>query len=135
MCLPILQYKDDVDYIRNAITKGPSAGKFGAGTDTAPHTQTAKHSVGSCCGIFNATHAVEHYTAVFDEIGMLENNEGIKVFENFMSVNNLWIFELQASDKFIELRKEPQIIPDIVEGDIRPFKAGQTIAWTMHNEF
>jgi len=133
MCLPILKHKEDVAYIRNAIMHGTNRNKFGAGTDTAPHTQTAKHSHGSCCGCFNSTHAVELYAMVFDQMGMLGDDEGVKVFENFMSVNNLWIYGLEASDKygFIELWKEDQIIPEIVPGDIRPFKAGQTIPWKM----
>jgi dihydroorotase len=133
MCLPILKYKEDVSYIRNAIMHGAKRNKFGAGTDTAPHTQTAKHSHGSCCGCFNATNAVEFYAMVWDEQKMLDDDKRIEVFENFMSVNNLWIYGLETSDNFIEIRREEQLIPELVEGDIRPFKAGQTIPWKMVN--
>lgn len=135
MCLPLLKHPEDVLYIRHAITSGKQRRKFGAGTDSAPHTQTAKQSVGSCCGCFNATNAVEFYTMVFDEMEMLNDEVGIKIFEEFMSVNNLWIYGLHPSDKLIELRKEKQIVPELVSGDIRPFKAGQVIPWTMHNIF
>jgi len=131
MCLPILKFPQDVKYIRRAITTGENKNKFGAGTDTAPHDQTVKHDHCSRCGCFNSTHAIENYTTVFDEMGMLDNYEGIQVFQKFMSVNNLWIYQLEASNKMIELRKEDQVIPELVEGNLRPWKAGQTIPWKI----
>jgi dihydroorotase len=132
MCLPILKWPKDVAYIKKAIMYGNKKYKFGAGTDTAPHDQLAKHDHCSRCGVFNAMHAVEFYAMVFDEMGMFENKEGVKVFEDFMSINNLWIYGLESSNKMIELRREEQMIPELVEGNIRPFKAGQKIPWTMH---
>lgn len=132
MNLPVLKLAKDVAYIKNAIMYGPEKHKFGAGTDTAPHTQEAKHSHSSCCGCFNSPAAVELYTMVFDEMGMFENTEGRKIFENFMSVNNLWIYDLNPSEDFIELVREEQVIPELVEGNVRPFKAGQTIPWKMY---
>ena len=132
VCLPILKPRADVEYIKNAIMHGGQKHKFGAGTDTAPHTQEAKHSHGSCCGCFNSPAAVELYTMVFDEMGMFKNTDGRKIFEDFMSVNNLWIYGLSPSEDFIEVVREDQVIPEIVDGNIRPFKAGQTIPWKMY---
>ena len=131
VCLPILKHPEDVAYIRNAITKGKARWKLGAGTDSAPHIEEVKLSHGSCCGCFNAPAAVELYTMVFEELGMFEDWEGIKVFEEFMSVNNLWIYGIEHSKETIELVKENQIIPELVPGNIRPFKAGQTIPWKI----
>ena len=131
MNLPILKYKEDVNYIRNAIMFGSSKNKFGAGTDTAPHTRTAKRAEGSCCGVFNATHAVELYTMVFDMMEALETQKGVNIFENFMSVNNLWVYGLEASEEMIELKRVEQTIPKLIKGNIRPFKAGQKIPWKM----
>ncbi len=135
MCLPILKTQDDVNYIRNAIMHGERRYKFGAGTDTAPHTQTAKKENCSRCGVFNASHAVEFYTMIFDQEGMLNDEKGIQTFQNFMSVNNLWIYGIKEfPTEMITLVKEDQQIPEIYPGDIRPFKAGQTIPWTMKRE-
>lgn len=132
MCLPILKTEEDVSYIRRAIMSGEKKYKFGAGTDTAPHTQTAKKENCSRCGIFNAPYAVELYTMVFEEEGMLEKVEDIQTFENFMSRNNLWIYGIKKfPTEKVTLVREPQVIPEIYDGDIRPFKAGQTIPWTM----
>lgn len=131
MCLPILKHQEDVKYIRLAIMLGGAKKKFGAGTDTAPHNQTLKHSHGSCCGVFNSPHAVECYAMAFDQMERLDTPEGIETFENFMSVNNLWIYGLEPSKDKVALVKKDQIIPELVDGDLRPFKAGQTIPWTL----
>ncbi len=132
MCLPILKYQDDVAYIKNAIMFGSKRYKFGAGTDTAPHTQTAKRDHGSRCGVFNAPNAVEFYAMVFEENGCLKTKEGVRIFEKFMSDNNLWIYGLRPfSTKTVTLVREEQTVPEIVDGGIRPFKAGQTIPWTL----
>ena len=131
MCLPILKYKSDVDYIRNAIMFGNKRFKFGAGTDTAPHDQIAKHDHCSRCGVYNAPNAVEFYAMVFEEMGCLNTKEGVRIFERFMSENNLWIYQIESSKETVTLVKEEQIIPEIMPGNIRPFKAGQTIHWTL----
>ena len=61
-----------------------------------------------------------------------KQEKGIKVFENFMSVNNLWIYRIkEPSKEMITLVKEDQLVQKICNGDIRPFMAGQTIPWTM----
>lgn len=131
MCLPILKPEDDRSYLRHAITKGEQRRKFGAGTDTAPHTQADKQSVCSRCGCFNATHAVEFYAQVFDEQGMFNVSSGLSVFEAFMSVNNLWIYGITPSSELITIEQKDQTIPELVSGNLRPFKAGQTIPWKM----
>lgn len=131
MCLPILKLQTDVDYIRNAITRGPKRRKFGAGTDTAAHPQENKQKPGSCCGCFTAPVAVELYAQVFDEMGMFENVDDFVIFENFMSVNNLDIYGLTPATEEIVLERIEQKIPELVDGNLRPFKAGQTIPWTV----
>jgi dihydroorotase len=60
---------------------------------------------------------------------MLKDEEGIKVFNAFMSVNNLHIYGLQPSTKRTVLEYIEQTVPESVQG-IRPFKAGQKIPWT-----
>jgi dihydroorotase len=132
MCLPVLKTEEDLIYLRGAIMIGDNKHKFGAGTDTAPHTQEKKNKPGSCCGIFNSPYAVELYAMVFDEEGMLETKDDIIIFENFMSENNLWIYGIEKLQKeMVTLVKEEQLIQETYAGNIRPFKAGQTIPWTM----
>lgn len=131
MCLPILKSQKDVDYLRKAITYGPAKDKFGAGTDTAPHTVESKQAPGSCCGCFTALTAVELYTMVFNDMVMLDSLEGKNTFENFMSVNNLHIYGLEPSKETITIEEREQTIPKLAEGNIRPFKADQIIPWTM----
>ncbi len=128
MCLPVLKLEKDREYILNAITNDKN-GKWGAGTDTAPHDQTAKHDHCSRCGCFNATHAVELYAMAWDKA--LETKEGVEAFNRFMSLNTLWIYGLHQSPLTLTLKRESQIIPELVLGDLRPFKAGQTIPWTL----
>lgn len=131
MCLPVLKQQEDVDYLRHAVMYGSKRHKFGAGTDSAPHTEEAKHTHGSCCGCYNSYAAVELYATAFEENGAFIPDDGVKVFEGFMSKNNLWIYNLQPSEEYITLVRKEQVIPEILPGNIRPFKAGQTILWSM----
>ena len=132
MCLPILKTFEDVDYLRNAIMHGKKKHKFGAGTDTAPHKEENKNKPGSCCGIFNAPYAVEFYTMVFEEAKMFETKSEIKIFEDFMSVNNLWIYGInELPTEMITLEKKDLLVSASFSPGIRPFKAGQNIPWTL----
>ncbi len=131
MCLPILKYEEDVEYLRQAIMYGNKKHKFRAGTDSAPHTENSKKDYCSRCGCYNSYVAIELYASIFDEKGMFENENGIKTFEKFMSSNNLWMFDIKQKEESITLVKEEQIIPSSLPGEIRPFKAGQTIQWSI----
>lgn len=133
VCLPILKLQSDVDYLCNAIMFGPKKHKFGAGDDNAWHTEEAKHEPCSKCGVAHVV-SVEAYALAFERHGKLKTNEGILVFENFMSKNGLEIYGqqgLQPSNETIVLVREEQVVPKIVIGNVRPFKAEQTIPWRL----
>lgn len=131
MCLPILKWQSDVDYICKAIMTGSKHYKFGAGTDSAPHEETAKHDHCSRCGCYNSYASTELYAMVFDKYEMLNSHHTLMIFSDFMSNNNLWIYGLTQLQKIITIERKEQVIPDILPGNVRPFKAGQTIPFTV----
>ncbi len=133
VCQPILKPQADVDYLRQAIMFGPKKHKFGAGDDNAWHIDIHKHEPCSRCGVAHVA-SVEAYAMAFDLMGMFKTDEGILVFENFMSVNNLGIFGLKPSAETITLHYQEQTVPEFIDANgnkIRPFKAGQKIPWTL----
>jgi dihydroorotase len=132
VCQPVLKYQSDVDYLCNAIMTGRKKHKFGAGDDDAWHTEVHKHEHRSRCGVAHIA-SVEAYAMAFEGRGMFESDRGIKIFENFMSVNNLHILGLTPLTDTITLLRQDQIVPALVEGNVRPFKAGQTIPWTLQS--
>ncbi len=131
MCLPILKHQSDVNYICKAIMSGSKHYKFGAGTDSAPHDETSKHDHCSRCGCYNSYASTELYAMAFDKHGMLSSYDEILKFSDFMSVNNLWIYGLEPSEEMITIKREDQVIPEILPGNVRPFKAGQIIPFSM----
>ena len=59
--------------VRKAATSGSS--QFFLGTDSAPHSRSAKESACGCAGIFNAPYALESYAQVFEAEGALDRFE------------------------------------------------------------
>ena len=73
-CLPVAKRELHRLALRAAATSGNP--KFFLGTDSAPHSVSAKESSCGCAGIFNAPYALESYVTVFDEEGALDKFEG-----------------------------------------------------------
>jgi dihydroorotase len=96
-CLPIAKREKH----RQALVQAATSGKkmFFLGTDTAPHTDTAKESACGCAGVFSAPHALELYTQCFDDAGKLEN------LEAFASRNGPAFYGLPVNDRQVTLQK------------------------------
>ncbi|MBT3307432.1 MAG: dihydroorotase [Alphaproteobacteria bacterium] len=130
-CLPVAKRDNHRLALRAAATSGNA--KFFLGTDSAPHTLAAKETACGCAGIFSAPAALEHYVQVFDEDGALD------AFETFASLNGPAFYGLEPNEAMITLKKTTGEVPgDIViantegaEGAIKPFLAGETLAWTL----
>jgi len=126
-CLPIAKRESHRLSLRKAATSGSE--RFFLGTDTAPHTVGAKESACGCAGIFNAPHAIESYAKVFDEENALDKLEG------FASLYGPKFYDLAVNETQITLTRETQTVPDILrlsDGDIIPFHAGHTLAWSLN---
>jgi len=130
-CLPVAKRENHRLALRTAATSGNA--KFFLGTDSAPHTLAAKESECGCAGIFSAPAALEHYVQVFDEDGALD------VFEAFASLNGPAFYGLEPNEETITLKKTGGQVPGDIEiengkgpeGAVKPFLAGEALAWTM----
>jgi dihydroorotase len=126
-CLPILKRARHQAALREAATSGRAW--FFLGTDSAPHAQGAKESACGCAGVYTGHAALELYAEVFDAEGTLDN------LENFASLNGANFYGLPVNTDTITLIKQPQKIPEkftVADGTMLiPFRAGETIAWSI----
>jgi len=121
-CLPIAKREVDRLALRRAATSGKA--KFFLGTDSAPHPVRDKERDCGCAGIFSAPAALEIYATVFDEENALAR------LEAFAAENGARFYGLPANERRITLRRKAWTLPERI-GDVRPFLAGQPIAWTI----
>ena len=126
-CLPVAKRERHRLALRKAATSGEA--KFFLGTDSAPHTVSAKEAACGCAGIFSAPSALELYAQVFDDEDALDK------FEAFASLNGPAFYGLGVNEGTLTLKKQEGRVPgDVpVEGGeaVKPFHAGRTLAWTL----
>lgn len=123
-CLPVAKRESHRLALRKAAIS--TSGKFFLGTDSAPHTISAKESACGCAGIFNAPYALESYAKVFEEEGALGQ------LEAFASENGPRFYGLPLNTRRITLRRAEVAVPatlDLTAGRLVPFHAGETLAW------
>ncbi|WP_188260910.1 dihydroorotase [Azospirillum tabaci] len=126
-CLPIAKRETHRVALVEAATSGE--GPFFLGTDTAPHTVTAKESACGCAGCFTAANALELYAEAFDEAGALDK------LEAFASLNGPRFYGLPVNEDKVVLERTPSTTPDIVltaDGEaVLPFRSGETTRWSF----
>ncbi len=125
-CLPVAKREDHRLALRKAATSGSP--KFFLGSDSAPHSVSAKESSCGCAGIFNAPFAIESYAQVFDEENALDK------FEGFASIHGPAFYGLPANEGTITLERAEHKVPDIIDAGgtpIVPFHAGETLHWRL----
>ena len=109
--------------VREYVTSGNR--RFGAGTDSAPHDESAKSRCCGCAaGIFTAPTAVELYATVFDEDGALEH------LGPFLSENFLGLYGVKVSKETMTIERKPLVVPQKV-GNVQVFKGGTELPWTL----
>ena len=125
-CLPVAKREKHRQAIRRVATSGSP--KFFLGTDSAPHSRSAKESACGCAGIFNAPHALEAYATVFEEEGAIER------LEAFASENGPNFYGLPLNEGTVTLERTTADVPDSLGiGDIEvvPFLAGRELGWSF----
>lgn len=125
-CLPIAKRETHRQALLKAAT-GPGK-KFFSGTDSAPHTQTAKQSACGCAGIFSAHAAIECYATAFAQMGDFTE------FESFMSLSGPSFYKLPVNQETITLNRIEWTVPDSApfgEENLVPFMSGQTLNWKL----
>ncbi len=125
-CLPVAKREEHRVALLNAATG--NSGRFFAGTDSAPHSQTAKESACGCAGIYSAYCAIELYAEAFELAGDFTH------FEAFMSTNGPNFYRLPVNNEQIKLERAAWQVPqslDYAGGLLIPFKAGETLQWSI----
>ncbi|MEO0322590.1 MAG: dihydroorotase [Myxococcota bacterium] len=128
-CLPTAKREKHRLALREAATSGDA--RFFLGTDSAPHSVSAKESDCGCAGIFGAPYALESYAKVFDEEGALAK------LEAFASEFGPAFYGLPLNEERVRLERAPVPVPHTlsVGGDVvRPFHADATLAWRYAGE-
>lgn len=123
-CLPVVKREHHRLALRKAATSGSA--KFFLGTDSAPHSRSAKEAACGCAGVFNAPFAIESYARVFDEEGALDR------LEAFASENGPRFYGLPLNETRITLERAETCVPETLlaaGAEIIPFLAGQTLGW------
>lgn len=127
-CLPVVKREKHRQALLVAATQ--RANRFFAGTDSAPHARSAKESACGCAGIYTAHAAVELYAEAFEEAANFSQ------FEQFMSLSGAAFYRLPVNTAQVTLIKKDWTAPQTVafgEHELVPFRAGQTIHWTLEN--
>lgn len=125
-CLPILKREQHRQALVEAATSGSS--KYFLGTDSAPHSQSAKESSCGCAGMFSAYSAVELYAEAFDKANALDKLEG------FASQHGPDFYGLPRNTDTITLVKEEWTVPEklpFAAETIIPMRAGETVGWKL----
>lgn len=125
-CLPILKRETH----RQALIKAATSGnpKFFLGTDSAPHTQTAKESACGCAGMYTALHAMELYAEAFDKANALDKLEG---FASFYGPD---FYGLERNSETITLTRADWEVPKTLQigsETLIPLRAGENCEWKL----
>ena len=125
-CLPILKRESHRQRLLEAAVSGDPS--FFLGTDSAPHSKSAKESDCGCAGIFSAHAGIELYAQAFEEAGALDRLEG------FASLHGPEFYGLPPNADTITLARDAWRVPDDYPmGDERlvPFRAGSVMDWSL----
>jgi len=125
-CLPVAKREHHRQALLDAASSGEA--RFFCGTDSAPHSQSAKESACGCAGIYSAHTALELYAEAFDQAGDFGH------FEAFMSLNGPAFYRLPANTTSVTLRRSPWVVPDSLpypQSCLIPFMAGETLNWKL----
>lgn len=123
-CKPIAKRYEDRDTLLELALSGHPKVSFGS--DSAPHPQHAKECCGCAAGVFTAPIALQVLVEIFEKHGKLEN------LQKFISDNAVRIYGLTPNPKTVTLEKKDFLVPEKY-GDVVPYKAGETISWSLQN--
>ena len=126
-CLPVLKRDRHQMALRKAATSGNP--RFFLGTDSAPHTRSAKESSCGCAGCYTGHTAMELYAEAFEAEGALEQLEG------FASHFGADFYRLPRNKGTITLLQRPKSVPGslaLADGDVViPIRAGEMLRWEL----
>ncbi len=121
-CKPIAKRYEDRDALLDlALNAHP---KVSFGSDSAPHPQHAKECCWCAAGVFTAPIILQVLVEIFEKNGKLEN------LQKFISDTAVTNYGLIPNTKTVVLEKKDFIVPEKY-GNVVPYKAGETLAWSI----
>lgn len=136
-CLPILKREEHRVALLEAAVSGLP--QFFLGTDSAPHARHLKEMACGCAGCYSAPFAMEMYAEAFELAGMWSAErrmeESLARFEAFASLNGPAFYGLAPNESTLTLSRTDTVIPAslpfVSESGIVPFRAGETLKWSV----
>ncbi|MDN5753213.1 MAG: dihydroorotase, partial [Nitrosospira sp.] len=125
-CLPVLKRETHRRTLVEAAISGNP--KFFLGTDSAPHSRSAKEAACGCAGIYTAHAAIELYAEAFEQAGALDK------LEAFASFHGADFYKLPRNKDGVTLKKENWNVPAQLEfaGEaLVPLRAGESLGWKL----
>ncbi len=125
-CLPIVKREEHRQALVSAATSADS--RFFLGTDSAPHTRTAKLSECGCAGVFSAANTLECLATLFEEA------QALAKLEVFASRSGPAWYGLPVNEDTVTLEKrdEPLALPmpfPVGDDTVVPFDPARPIYW------
>jgi dihydroorotase len=128
-CLPIAKREHHRQALRRAATSGNP--RFFLGTDTAPHTRSAKETACGCAGLFVAPVALPTYAQVFEEEGALDR------FEAFASLNGARHYGFEPNAGTVTLVKQSRFVAEdvaVAESEtVHVYRGGEEVGWAIQS--
>lgn len=132
LCMPVAKSERDRLALVQAATSGHP--RFFFGSDSAPHSRTAKSKVKGAFGLFTAPVALPALAQVFDKYDKRDR------LEDFVSRFGADFYNCVLNHEQVEFVKEDWTVPDPTEvlqdqdQMVRPFMAGETLSWRVRTE-
>ncbi|MGE9291225.1 MAG: dihydroorotase, partial [Puniceicoccales bacterium] len=121
-CKPIAKRPEDRDALLSAALSAHPKLMFGS--DSAPHPISKKECCGCAAGLFTAPVCLPILAELFESHGAIEN------LQVFVSGNAQSIHGFSPPQKTVRLEKKEMSVPDRY-GDVVPFRAGETLPWSV----
>jgi len=121
-CKPIAKRPEDREaLLAAALAAHP---KLMFGSDSAPHPTSKKECCGCAAGVFSAPVCLPMLVELFEQHGAINN------LQAFVSDNAQRIHNFTPPAKQVTLEKKPMRVPTTY-GEVVPYKAGETIPWSV----
>ncbi len=129
-CLPVAKREKHRLALRSAACSDDE--RFFLGTDSAPHTDTAKLLPCGCAGIFTAPNTMSCLAHVFEE------DDALDKLENFASRNGPAFYKMPVNSEMMILKKQPEPVsyPEQIEtgaGTVTVFDPGFDLFWRVES--
>ena len=126
-CLPVLKRETHREALVEVATSGSK--KFFLGTDSAPHSRSAKEAACGCAGCYSAHAGIELYAEAFEAAGALDR------LEEFASFNGPDFYRLPRNTDTLTLVRDAWSVPPtldyLADDPLVPLRAGEQIAWRL----